>query len=71
MTIPEQAGKVATSTIDALKGNPACLAAILLAAIMAVLTYFALQAETQRQHERALAMLERCFPARPLDPEAR
>lgn len=62
MSFPEEAGKVATSAIDGLKTNPSCLAAILLAAMMAAFTYFALQADAQRTHERAMAMLERCYP---------
>lgn len=60
MGIPEETGKVATSAIDAMKGSPSCLAAILLAAIMAILTYFALQARDQRSHEEFLAVVNAC-----------
>lgn len=60
--IPEQTGKTITSIADALKGNPSCLAAICLAGIFAVLTYMSLTNERAEMHERAVKMIERCFP---------
>lgn len=56
--------QVAGSVVDALKGNPACLAAIVLSALFAVLLYFHLDGQEKRQHERALAMLQYCFPGK-------
>lgn len=58
----EEGGKVATSIVDGLKNNPSCLAAILLAAMFALLTFFALQRADQRNQDARMAMLERCFP---------
>lgn len=58
MTIPEHVGKVATSAIDALKVNPSCLAAILLAAIFAVLTFLALQNQVERDTARLAATMQ-------------
>jgi hypothetical protein len=52
MSIPEQAGKVATSAIDAMKTNPSCLAALLVVALFGILNYF----ESERQNTR---MMER------------
>lgn len=58
-----EVGSTTRSAIEAFKGNPACLAAVLLAAMFAVLTYAAMQRSEQRNHEARMAMLERCFPA--------
>jgi hypothetical protein len=65
-TIPEEAGRVATSAIEGLKTNPSCLAAILLAALFALLTFFALQGEERRAHDRMMEiskLLHACYPA--------
>jgi hypothetical protein len=65
MTIPEQAGKVATSTIDALKANPSCLAAIVVMAMMSVLQYFEAERQGARMMERTkdvMQLLNRCYP---------
>jgi hypothetical protein len=66
MSIPQEAGKVATSAIDALKGNPSCLAAIVLTGVFALLVFAALQLNEHRNHERMMAvsqLLQACFPA--------
>lgn len=60
--ITEEAGKVATAAIDGLKGSPSCLAAIIFAAMLAILTYFALRDEETRMHERQMLMIDKCFP---------
>lgn len=67
MTIPEQAGKVATSAIDALKTNPSCLAALAVVALYGVLQYF----ESEHQNDRMIArtqqigeLLDRCLSAK-------
>ena len=62
MSIPEQAGKVATSTIDAMKNNQACLAAILLAGLFAVLTFYAMQRDAERRSRTVDMVIQRCFP---------
>lgn len=64
MTVPEQAGKVATSVVEGLKTNPSCLAAILLAGIFAFLTYIGLQREAERSQRRlegVVKLLDRCM----------
>lgn len=62
MGVTEEAGKIAANAVEGLKTNPSCLAAIALAAIFAVLTYFSLTAQRTEAHERQMMMLERCFP---------
>jgi len=58
--ISDDAGKVATTTVEALKGSPSCLAAILFACIMALLTYFALRDEETQMHQRQMLLIEKC-----------
>lgn len=68
MSIPEQAGKVATSVIDGLKTNPSCLAALAVVALFAVLQYF----ENEHQNDRIMqrtqelgSLLNRCIDGVP------
>jgi hypothetical protein len=65
MSIPQEAGKVATSVVDGLKQNPSCLAALAVLTIIAVLHYFSAEREAARQSRRfdaVVAMLNRCYP---------
>jgi len=59
---------VVTDLIHALKTNPACLAAILLAAMFAILTYLALQNDADRRSETVNMVLARCFDLKDLAP---
>jgi len=52
MSIPEQAGKVATSVVDALKTNPSCLAALAVVALYGVLQYFESENQNRRMMDR-------------------
>ena len=68
MSIPEQAGKVATSAIDAMKTNPSCLAALLVVALFGVLNYFEDVRQTERMAQRVAEvskLLDRCFDVMP------
>jgi hypothetical protein len=65
VTVPEQAGKIATSAIEAMRGNPACLAALLVLTMVSILQYF----EAERRDDRAMrretdvmTLLNRCYP---------
>lgn len=58
----EEAGKVATSAIDAMKGNPSCLAAIILAALFALLTFYAMQRDADRKAKTVDILLTKCIP---------
>lgn len=53
-------GRAAAAIAEGLRGQPACLAAILLAAIFAVLTYFAMQRDADRRTQLMLALMEKC-----------
>jgi hypothetical protein len=50
------------SVADAMKNNPTCLAAVLLSAMFALLTYLSLAGERSEMHERQLKLIERCVP---------
>lgn len=62
MTIPEQAGKVASSTVDALKGSPGLLALIVLQLITLGVLYFVNDRQNERRQQRELAIIDRCLP---------
>jgi hypothetical protein len=68
MGAPEEAGKVATSAIEALKAAPSCLAALLLCAMFIALSYFNNQREAERKAKTLDIVMERCFP-RPEGPQ--
>lgn len=53
-----------------LKANPSCLAAIILAALFAFLTYSAMTKERAEAHERAMAIIAKCFPDNKAPPAA-
>lgn len=66
----ENAGGMVASVTEGLKGSPACLAAVLLAALMLGSSYFQTSAQAERVHEREesnrrlmITILEKC----PLD----
>jgi hypothetical protein len=75
MTIPEEAGKVATSTIDALKASPALLVLVLLQLSTLGVIYVASEHNRAAQHERELLVLRSCFAGKlnpdPYDPAHR
>lgn len=62
MSIPEQAGKVAHATIDALKTNPSCLVGLMFGCVMAILTYVNLRETQAQMHTREMALIDRCYP---------
>jgi hypothetical protein len=61
MPVEDSNNRVVNDLISALKTNPACLAAICLAAVFAFLTYFALQADADRRAKTVDLVLSRCF----------
>jgi hypothetical protein len=46
--------------LDSMRGNPSCIAALMMAALFAILTYWTLSAERREMHERQLKLIERC-----------
>lgn len=61
MTVPEQAGKVATSGIDALKGNPLCLAVVALTLVLSLINYFRDVASQADKAQIVTTLIERCM----------
>ena len=57
----EQAGKVATSTIEAMKASPPLLAVLLLQLATLVALYFVSSRNAANQQAREMMMLERCL----------
>lgn len=58
--IGEEAGQTTRSAIDALKGNPLCLALVVLVLCLQVIAYFR---ESQAQDDRlamVLSLVEKC-----------
>jgi len=62
MSLPEEAGKVATNAIDALRASPALLVLVFLQMATLVMIHYGVQNSQKMTKERELAMLERCFP---------
>ena len=60
--VPEEAGKVASSAIDAMKGQPVLIALLLLNSLFVGLVYFGVQATRERQSIEWKVVLERCLP---------
>jgi len=61
MTMAQEAGNVVKTVTEGFRGNPSCLAAILLAAMMAVLTYMSFSVDKRQSHERFMLVLHQCF----------
>lgn len=62
MGTPEEASKVATSAIDALKGNPGLLVLVFLQLTTLGVLYFVTDRQNERRAQREMAIIERCFP---------
>lgn len=62
MSLPEEAGKVASGAIDALKTSPSLLVLVLLQIATLVMIHYGVRNSQTMTKEREIAMLERCFP---------
>lgn len=62
MSAPEQVGKVATSAIDALRGNPGLIALIILQLATLGTAFYAVEQQRQRQFDREMMLLKHCLP---------
>jgi hypothetical protein len=60
VTIPEQAGKVATSTVEALKSSPGLLVLVLLQLITLGVLAYVNENQNARRQERELLLLRSC-----------
>jgi len=61
MSIPEQAGKVATNAIEGLKGNPLCLAIAALMIVLSIIAYFRDSAAQEDKANIVTTLIERCM----------
>lgn len=61
MTLPEQASKVATSTIDALKGSPGLLVLVLLQIATMGILFYVNDKNNERRQNREMYLLEHCL----------
>jgi hypothetical protein len=61
MTLPEQAGKVITSTIETMRGSPGLLSVLLLQITTLVVLFMVSQRNAEYQQAREVMLLERCF----------
>lgn len=62
MSIPGEVGKIATSTIDALRGQPGLLALILLQVTTLGVLYFVNDRQNERRQAREMMLMEKCLP---------
>src|SRR5262245_63783377 len=61
MGIGDQSGDITKSVTDGLKGNPLCLAVVLLAAIIALFSYFKNRTDQDNEQERFMALAQKCW----------
>jgi hypothetical protein len=67
MTIPEQAGKVASGAIDALKSSPGLLVLVLLQLVTLGVLAYVNEHNSDRRQERELLLLRSCIAHIPED----
>lgn len=61
MTLPDQFGKVATSTIEALRTSPGLLSVILLQLITLGVLFVISQRNAENQQAREMFLMNKCF----------
>jgi hypothetical protein len=61
VSIPEQASKVATSTVESLKGNPLCLAVVVLMITLSAIAYFRDRSAASEKAQIVTSLIERCM----------
>lgn len=62
MTIPEETGKVATTAINALQGNPLCISLLVLVSIFGFYSYFKTMAAIEGRTQAIMALIAKCQP---------
>ena len=58
----EDAGKVAVSAIDALKGNPLCLSLVVLVTIISLVSFYRSSQDMQSNERVVTELVDRCLP---------
>jgi hypothetical protein len=61
MSVPEQAGKVASGAIEALKGNPLCLSLVVLMVIVGTFAYLRVSKEMDSDERTMTGLIEHCM----------
>jgi len=61
MSASEEAAKAATSAIDAMRTNPSCLAALMLAAMFSMLSYYNNQRDDEQRSRTLDILMKSCF----------
>ena len=60
MSIPEETGKVATTAINALQGNPLCISLLVLVAIITAFSYFKTANAIDARSQAIIALINKC-----------
>jgi hypothetical protein len=68
MTVQEEGAKVATSAIDALRGNPLCLAVVALVIVLQVIAYLRDTAGQEGREQIVMSLIEKCQLPNPRTP---
>jgi len=68
VNLQEEGSKAATSTIDALKGNPLCLAVVALVMVLEVISYLRDSGEEHGRAEIVMSLIEKCQLPNPRTP---
>ena len=61
MSIPQEAGSTARSTIEALRGNPLCLSLIVLIAIVGGLAFARMSKEMESDERTMTSLIDHCM----------
>lgn len=61
-SLPEEASKVATTAIDAMRTSPALLAVIIMQMATLVVSFYLIEQQRSRAFEREKMLIERCMP---------
>jgi hypothetical protein len=61
MTLQEKGGEVAGTAINALKGNPLCLAVVILTIVLSVIAYMRESAQGAGRQAVITSLIERCM----------
>ena len=61
MSATEQAGRAAADAIEALKGNPLCLAVVLLALVLSMIAYWREASQNEKTSAVVTTLIERCM----------
>lgn len=64
----EEGSRVAASTVDALRGNPLCLAVVALVMVLEVIAYLRDNGEEQGRAEIVMSLIDKCQMPRPRTP---